>query len=157
MNTDLKHSAPTLFALQDKANPFKVPKNYFETVETNTFSALKQPHFKTPELYFETVEDAVFKALDKDKKGKVIVLNQFSKWLLASAAVVLLYFAIPKATQQQSLSSEAIIAYLEENNLDEETLYGALDDARLGTAFNTLDNKSISTYLEEDLDNLDLE
>ena len=157
MNTELKHSAPTLFALQDKANPFKVPKTYFETVEDETFFALEQTHFKTPELYFESVEDAVFKALDKDKKGEVIALNQFSKWLVASAAVVLLYFAIPKATKQQSLSSEAIIAYLDENNLDEETLYGALDDARLATTFNTLDDRSISTYLEEDLDNLDLE
>lgn len=157
MNTNLKHSAPTLFALQEKANPFKVPKDYFDTVEKVTISALLQAHFKTPDHYFETVEDTVFKALNKEKDNKVRVLFQYKKWLLASAAVVLLYFALPKATQEQSLSSEAIISYLNETNIDDETLYGALNDTALTTQFNTLDSKSISSYLEEDLDNLDLE
>ena len=63
---EFKNIAPKLHELQQLKSGFKVPKDYFGTIENAIFLKLsedfleKENPFKTPKNYFSTIEDRVF-------------------------------------------------------------------------------------------------
>ena len=72
-NKELHKIAPTLSKLKEKGTGFKVPNNYFNSIEQHLASeielrkAFKTTSFKTPENYFESVEDITIERLEFEK------------------------------------------------------------------------------------------
>jgi hypothetical protein len=114
-----------------KSNPFKVPENYFNTVEALTIAKLKAEIIQknnTSEItnnYFETLEDAVMAKIDK--KPKVISLKTIVKYVtpLAIAASILLVFVLntnQKNVTFESLATAEIEQFIESGLIDISTV-----------------------------------
>lgn len=161
MNKDLKH-------IKDQG--FKVPKDYFETLEDsimsnisldNQVSKIKSSGFKTPKNYFDTIEDDIFSKLETPKETQVIPL--FGKrnilYFSSIAAVLLLMLAIFVNTNSEELDYEIVEDYIVNEDIDVYELASLLTDEE----FNSIEMEIMnSTYNDEDmesylLDNVNLE
>jgi hypothetical protein len=162
MKETLKHIAPTLHRLKGKKKPFQVPNGYFENLESTVFDKLNKKSFVVPEKYFEKIEEHVFAKINNEKKAKkfkVLTLSNYTKYLITSiAAAIIIYFSLIKQ-DEISLNEDSIIAYLEleEELLSTYDIASVLDDDTLETInLNNIDISTIETYLEDNLDVLDL-
>jgi len=91
---EIEEIAPTL-SMVPKDNPFKVPDDYFSSLENKTWDALdKKPHFSTaiPSGYFDSLSDRVLEQVEKEKKPKVIPIYRRS-WLAIAACMITLLVA----------------------------------------------------------------
>jgi hypothetical protein len=143
---------------KDETKGFKVPKDYFETLDSKLTHRVSEEHrhgFKTPEDYFDNFEvevpleeskKRIFK-LDRPTIGKVV-------WM-AAAASILLFFGLNNLNQDQpGLEWEdldnAEISFWIENDLSELNAYDiaeAYPDVELDeTPFS---NDELNAYLND--------
>jgi hypothetical protein len=159
MEETLEHIAPRLHHLKDKKNPFQVPNGYFKSLESNVFNKLNKKSFAVPEHYFEKIEERIFTKINNEQKTKVFTLSNYTKYLITSvAATIVIYFSLIKQNEI-NLDKESIITYLEleEELLSTYDIASVLDDETLETiSLKDIDISAIETYLEDDLDELDL-
>lgn len=161
MNKDLKH-------IKDQG--FKVPKDYFETLEDQIMSNItldtqipkaRTPGFETPKDYFNTLEDNIFNKLETPQETKVIPLFKKRNLLYFSsiAAVLLVMLAIFVNTDSEALDYDLVENYIINEDVDVYELATLLTDEELNNIQMEIRN---STYIEDDmesylLDNVNLE
>jgi hypothetical protein len=161
MNKDLKH-------IKDQG--FKVPKDYFETLEDQIMSNIafdtqipkaETPGFETPKDYFNTLEDNIFNKLETPQETKVIPLFKKRNILYFSsiAAVLLIMLAIFVNTDSEELDYDLVENYIINEDVDVYELATLLTDEELNNIQMEIRN---STYIEDDmesylLDNVNLE
>lgn len=157
--------------IQEKRTGFKVPKNYFESLDATIQkriqedSVSKKAGFKVPENYFDefTIQLPQIKS-----SPKVIRINELAKWMLAASIMA---FAILGALYIDSISREQGIQisdldkdliedYLEfhmenpDEFIDDESL--SLDQMINDNLVN-LENQDILNYLNEKIEDQDFE
>jgi hypothetical protein len=161
MNKDLKH-------IKDQG--FKVPKDYFETLEDQIMSNIaldtqipkaETPGFDTPKGYFNTLEDNIFNKLETPQETKVIPLFKKRNILYFSsiAAVLLIMLAIFVNTDSEELDYDLVENYIINEDVDVYELATLLTDEELNNIQMEIRN---SMYIEDDmesylLDNINLE
>lgn len=161
MNKDLKH-------IKDQG--FKVPKDYFETLEDQIMSNIaldtqiskaEIPGFETPKDYFNTLEDNIFNKLETPQETKIIPLFKKRNILYFSsiAAVLLIMLAIFVNTDSEELDYDLVENYIINEDVDVYELATLLTDEELNNIQMEIRN---STYIEDDmesylLDNVNLE
>lgn len=161
MNKDLKH-------IKDQG--FKVPKDYFETLENQIMSNIaldtqipkaETPGFDTPKGYFNTLEDNIFNKLETPQETKVIPLFKKRNLLYFSsiAAVLLVMLAIFVNTDSEALDYDLVENYIINEDVDVYELATLLTDEELNNIQMEIRN---SMYIEDDmesylLDNINLE
>lgn len=161
MNKDLKH-------IKDQG--FKVPKDYFETLEDQIMSNItldtqipkaRTPGFETPKDYFNTLEDNIFIKLETPQETKVLPLFKKRNILYFSsiAAVLLIMLAIFVNTDSEALDYDLVENYIINEDVDVYELATLLTDEELNNIQMEIRN---STYIEDDmesylLDNVNLE
>ena len=152
MNKDLKH-------IKDQG--FKVPKDYFDTLEDNIMSNIsldsqtpkaQNSGFEVPKDYFDTLENEIFNKLETPKTTKVIPLFKKRNILYFSsiAAVLLIMLAIFVNTGTEELDYEVVENYIINEDIDVYELASLLTDEELNNIQMEIMN---STYLEEDMEN----
>ncbi len=128
-----------------KNTGFKVPKDYFNSLEDNISSKIKvesilkdidNPGFEMPNGYLDTLEDTVFNKLPKKKKPKVISL--FSKKNLiyisgVAAAIVIMFgfFWNNPNTAEMKLDYEMVESYLIDQNISSFEIASLLTEEEL--------------------------
>jgi hypothetical protein len=161
MKKDLKH-------IKDQG--FKVPKDYFETLEDQIMSNIafdtqipkaETPGFEIPKDYFNTLEDNIFNKLETPQETKVIPLFKKRNILYFSsiAAVLLIMLAIFVNTDSEELDYDLVENYIINEDVDVYELATLLTDEELNNIQMEIRN---STYIEDDmesylLDNINLE
>ncbi|WNH07892.1 hypothetical protein [Thalassobellus suaedae] len=150
---------------------FKVPKDYFNTLEDSILSEIKLKElssvsgFKTPKDYFETLEDRIIEKTSNKKTPKVIsIFNKRNLVYISSvAAAVLLLFNLSifkNTTTWASLDTETVEDYMmSEDVLDSYEIASLLTTEELNNAdFIEIDfnENNIETYLINHLDVEDL-
>ncbi|AJR03471.1 hypothetical protein [Siansivirga zeaxanthinifaciens] len=152
-----------------KHSGFKVPDNYFETLEDQLFSEIKLKNtiddagFKIPENYLSNLENAIISKVKEEKTGKVITLFNRKKLIYISgvAAAVLLLFTLTfnsKSNNWNNLDFEMVENYMiTEDILDSYEIASLLPEEDLiESNFIQIDfnEENIENYL---LNNLDIE
>ena len=110
-----------------KNTGFKVPENYFDTLENEIMCDLKlkslatKSGFKTPETYFDTLESTIFKTINTQKEVKVINLFTWQKVAFATgiAASFILMFNLFFNTNKTVTIDTIEIASIENYILNE--------------------------------------
>ena len=158
---------------------FKTPEGYFESFNERLMQRLqneeaeeklsflpKSDGFKTPKAYFEGVEDEVLSKLT-EKKGKVITLRPYRKYLYgatAVAAALILFFNLNLETQTpvafEDLASAEIDAYLENTELDltsyELAELVSIEEVALTDVLDVpLESENILDYLDENIEDIE--
>ena len=109
-------------------NPFKTPKNYFDSFEGKLMDKLhkeestipKSDGFSVPDNYFNTLQD---KLNDKLKdEGKVIQLRSYKRYYAIAAAIAALFIFVigqqfynTKEVSFMDLANSEIEAYFDSN------------------------------------------
>ena len=152
-----------------KHSGFKVPDNYFETLEDQLFSEIKLKNtiddagFKIPENYLSNLENTIISKVKEEKTGKVISLFNRKKLMYISgvAAAVLLLFTLTfnsKSNNWNNLDFEMVENYMiTEDVLDSYEIASLLPEEDLVESnFIQMDfnEENIEKYL---LNNLDIE
>ena len=152
-----------------KHSGFKVPDNYFETLEDQLFSEIKLKNtiddagFKIPENYLSNLENTIISKVKEEKTGKVITLFNRKKLIYISgvAAAVLLLFTLTfnsKSNNWNNLDFEMVENYMiTEDVLDSYEIASLLPEEDLVESnFIQMDfnEENIEKYL---LNNLDIE
>lgn len=158
-----------------KKNEFKIPKDYFNSIENSVFEKLSQSNlldnegFEIPSNYFETLEDSVFEKLNisEKKEIKVILLKNHILQFTA-VAVILLLFGLIFLNKISNKNHEKILNniafndienYLDDNienfdvytiteNIDENEL-DDLQDFNTTEIYNQLNDINIESVLQE--------
>jgi hypothetical protein len=155
--------------IQDKKSGFKVPENYFDSLENSVLDQIKSKEiskktgFKTPQNYFS--EFTVKLPVEKEET-KVIALNSWTKWVAAASIIAVsilgaLYIdsiSPKKSLQFSDLDNDMIEQYFEYNldsqdeliDLENTSIKGNLD-----TNISKLNDQDIIEYLNDKLDEQD--
>ncbi|NEV94029.1 hypothetical protein G3567_07705 [Psychroflexus sp. YR1-1] len=140
-----------------KKSGFKVPENYFETLETSVLSKLKsdacvkKSGFKTPEDYFANFK---LETPSEEHQTRVIHLREWGKWVAAAAIVA---FAIIGALYIDEISPNQDIQFSDLNNdMIERYLDTYLDNPEEfidyeNTSVNKLVDQNITTLEDNDI------
>jgi len=155
-----------------KNTGFKIPDNYFSSVEDNITDALKleknflytakETGFKIPENYFDTLEKHINTKIEPKNTSKVIRLFSKRNLIYASgiAAAVLLFFNLSlfdKSVDFESLDFQTVESYIINEGIDSYELAALFTENDLTeTDFlqQAITDESLETYL---LDHLDIE
>jgi hypothetical protein len=157
--------------IQEKRTGFKVPKDYFESLDTTISkriqnqSVSKKTGFKVPENYFD---EFTVNLPQPQSAPKVIPINEWAKWVVAASIMA---FAIlgalyidsisPKQDIQISdLDNEMIEDYLEFHleNPDEFIDSNSLSlDQMINDNLVNLENQDILNYLNDKIEDQDFE
>ncbi|MFI1743741.1 hypothetical protein [Thalassobellus sediminis] len=148
---------------------FKVPKDYFDTLEDAILSNIKLKElssdsgFKTPKDYFKTLEDRIIEKTSTKETPKVISLfnRRNLVYLSGVAAAVLLLFNLStfnNTTTWASLDTETVEEYMISGDLlDSYEIASLLTTEELSDANfieTNFNENNIESYL---IDHLDLE
>jgi hypothetical protein len=151
-----------------KSPGFKIPENYFETLEEQILDKIalqemssKQNPFQVPSDYFENnAEKAFAKAIKAGKQVKVIPLykKEIFRYAVAVAAVVLLVVSVFQFQSQKPFTTDESFTYstLIENDFIDLSLIDfeylltdeMLDDEMI---LSSLNKDEIEDYLMNDL------
>ena len=158
--------------LNIKETGFKVPKDYFDTLEDNVLSQLKvdetlgkskDPGFALPDNYFTDVENKVLDTI-KDQDSKVISLFSTSNLLYVSgiaAAIVILFGIFMKggAITETVIDAEMAEAYLIQQDLSTYELASLLTEEDITSLNEEIMNEAFTDDEMEDylLENVNLE
>lgn len=113
-------------------NEFKIPENYFNTIEDRVFEKLsekkllKNDEFNIPKNYFETVEDSVFEKLNltHKKETKVISIRRLLIQISVAAALIFmasLFYINNNSTNINTITANDVDIWLDENVEDIDT------------------------------------
>jgi len=176
IDTEIFDIAPTLASLE-KHNPFKVPEDYFQSLENKVLDAVdKKPILSAsaPEGYFDNLSDQILNRIKAEEKTKVIPLYK-RKWLTIAASVIILLGAGYLINTQPNLSNEDVefvldiepedaLEYLIENDnlhlsdlmtfdleeedfITKELIITDFDDADIDELLNELDQDDLELLL----------
>lgn len=125
-----------------KETGFKVPKDYFDTLEYTVLNNIKlkeQPSesgFITPNNYFDTLEDAILSKISEKESPKVISI--FSRrniiYACSIAAAVLLLFNLSifeKESGWEDIKAETVENYIINENIGSYEIASLLIDEEL--------------------------
>ena len=146
-----------------KETGFKVPKDYFDSVEDNVFHAIKlkelseESGFKTPDNYFDTIEDAILSKVSEKENTKVISIFNRRNLIYASgiAAAVLLLLNLSlfeKKTGWEDIEAETVENYIINENIGSYEIAALLIDEELNeNTFTDIEfsDEAIETYILE--------
>lgn len=147
--------APVLSRISSANNAFKIPENYFETIEDLVVTKLKAEVLQSsktdavPNPYFETIEDVVLKKMKR--KSRVISLkNRLSKYTapIIIAASLLLFIILNN--NNSSISFDSIVISDIENSIEEGLI--EIDAEYVATIFSDIeitDNEFVSSLSDE--------
>lgn len=151
-----------------KNTGFKVPNDYFESLDDIILSEIKLKNtitdsgFSVPETYLETLEDRILNKVSRNKTPKVIPLFSKSRLVYASsiAAAILLLFNLSifeKNITFDSLDIDNVESYIMNEAFDSYEIATLLAEEEL-TEDNFIDydfdEETIEAYI---IDNLDIE
>jgi hypothetical protein len=152
---------------------FKVPKDYFNTLEDTILSKIKidsvlkgvdKPGFEMPDGYLNTLEDNFFNTLPKEENPKVISL--FSKKNLiyisgvAAAIVIMLgFFWNNTNASKMELDYEMVESYLIDQNISSYEIASLLTEEELSNIDSEIMNEAYNDESMEDylLENVNFE
>ncbi|HZH69004.1 MAG TPA: hypothetical protein VFD80_00960 [Flavobacteriaceae bacterium] len=152
---------------------FKVPSQYFDTVEESVFLQIKvenqlqkEETFKLPEGYFNTVaEEIVYKSNDKIKRLDSSSIKVRHLRIIATiAALLILFFTVftlntnSSLVNFQSIEQEYLTYYIENNyldisDLDLEMLIEVKDFDFSAVEFN---EDELEDYISDNYENIDV-
>lgn len=148
-------------------NPFKTPKDYFDSFEENLMDKLhnkesiipKSDGFSVPDNYFNTLQDKL-----KDE-SKVIPLRSYKRYYVAAVAALFIFvigqqFNNTEEVSFMDLANSEIEAYFDSNDLDMSTyeLVEVLPVVQLeinDILDNHMNNDNIEDYLQENIEHLE--
>ncbi|WP_372756613.1 hypothetical protein [Mariniflexile sp.] len=153
-----------------KDTGFKVPKDYFASIEDTILSEIKlqesvsKTGYKVPENYFSTLEDKIIKAVEPKKDTKVIKLITWRKasYIAAVAASLILFINIFVNNTKETITIETVDTASIENYFIDEDLE-ATEFASLFTDEDLMDVKLIHDGYSSEIienyvfDNLEIE
>lgn len=136
MNRDRKNIEDYLNNIPMGENQFSVPENYFNSIEDSVLSQIIEEQlpgkltYNVPDTYFENFEDNLLSKSEFSKKEtKVIRLKSRILKIIptAAAACMLLfiglnYFTITKPSDIDSISSDDLELWIDENHIDYSTV-----------------------------------
>jgi hypothetical protein len=156
-----------------KESGFKVPENYFESIEDRFFDKIKidkltdKEGFNVPENYFESIEDNVFekinseKELTQTKETNVIsfrerVVKRFIPIAIAASFLIfsgIIYFNNQKLNFDK-LAQNDIENWIDNNinEIDSNTITDVYQDATLEDISSFDDDELIDYLKEKDLE-----
>jgi hypothetical protein len=177
MNRENLHNEDFLKSITQNDHGFSTPKNYLDSIEESIMCGIiedsfpKDSSYKVPNDYFNTVEDKIYAKLNAPtKEVKVISLRQrlLQAIPMAAAASVLLfiglnYFSTSENYTFDSISTDELEVWLDENyslstplefvdadftdsNIIENE--NSLEDEDILDYFNTIDNTSLLTEID---------
>lgn len=112
---------------------FKVPENYFDTVEETIFQKLDQSQFpkktgfKTPEGYFDTLEDQILDVISssEEKTSVISLINRrsltFALGIAACLAVIITIALNNGSSSQENFDLATVTEYIDDGYLDLST------------------------------------
>lgn len=159
-----------------KNTGFKTPKGYFEDFTDDLLNKMSKeasslPNkdgFKAPEGYFDNLNKEVLEKIT-EKESKVISLKSYRKYFYAAAsaaAILILVFSIQWKNESSftfdDLARTDIEIYLEDNDLGLSSYELAevllTEEFEVNDILNSeLDDENIIDYLEDNIDELNLE
>ena len=167
-----------IYAMKKQLNSFtkenfKVPSQYFDTVEESVFLQIKvenqlqkEETFKLPEGYFNTVaEEIVYKSNDKIKRLDSSSIKVRHLRIIATiAALLILFFTVftlntnSSLVNFQSIEQEYLTYYIENNyldisDLDLEMLIEVKDFDFSAVEFN---EDELEDYISDNYENIDV-
>jgi hypothetical protein len=154
-----------------KSSGFKIPDEYFESLEEKVFSKLhgesklstiKTSGFKKPDNYFITIEESILQKLSQKKETKIIKLSSKRTLLYVSgiAACILLLFNLSIFENKPSfddLETETVENYILDENINSYDIAALLSYEQIEEFViidYNLNEDNIEKYL---LDNADIE
>lgn len=139
--------------IHDKNSGFKVPEDYFSSLENSLVNKIKSKSFteksgfKTPDDYFTNFD---IKTPSKEKSAKVIQLRDWSKWVVAASIVA---FAVIGALYIDKISPNQNIQF---SDLDNDMIERYLDNhLETPEEFIDYDNTSVENLVNENIIKLD--
>ncbi len=151
MSTDeLRNIAPILANLKQKGPGFKVPEAYFDELDREILSRMKQTQEDVPSNYFETLEDKIMQRIQEEAKPKTSKpIIRYIRISAAVAAVLLVFiFVYNPFSSSKKLNYADVEAYYEEGFLQPDVF-------TLSEVFNTeLSEVNFESVIDtDDLDN----
>ena len=164
---ELNILAKTKIDKMQKLHDIKTPDSYFEDLENKIFSQVKIESLKdagklnTPDGYFESLENKILSKSIAEKKptftifrNKVVYFRNAAAVLLIGAMSVLVYKQNNPKDQFAEISSDEMVAYLNEQTLTETELTTVVDENTLEEVSviptnAELSDKELQKYLEE--------
>jgi len=155
-----------------KKENFKVPSQYFDTVEESIFCQVnienqlhKNEPFKLPEGYFDTIEEKiVYKLNDEDKRlNSSNVKVRHLRVVAAIAAVFILFISVFSLNNEstlvdfQTLENEYLTYYIENNYLDISDLDLEMMIELTNFDFSTVEinDNELVDYISDNYENID--
>ena len=125
-----------------KETGFKVPKDYFDTLEDTVLRHNKlkeqssEPGFKTPDNYFETLEDTILSKVSEKESPKVISIfsrrNLIYASSIAAAVLLLLNLSIfENESGWEDIEAETVENYIINENMGSYEIASLLIDEEL--------------------------
>jgi cell division protein FtsL len=161
MNTNKLHNI--------KDTGFKVPKNYFDSLEDAILTDLKlkemapESGYKVPDNYFESLEHKITNAIVLEKEGKVIKLFTWRKaaYITSIAASLILMFNIffnnTKNITIDTIETASIEDYILNEDLETSEIASLFADEDLADVQLINDGYSSETLENYIIDNLEIE
>lgn len=161
MNTNKLHKI--------KDTGFKVPEDYFDSLEDSILNELKLTKFekasgyKTPENYFESLEEKITSTIKHDKDGKVIKLFTWRKatYVAAAAASLILlinvYFNQTKSITIDTIETASIEDYIINEDLETYEIASLFTEEDLSDVQLIHDSFSSETLESYIFDNVEIE
>ncbi|AXT19653.1 hypothetical protein D7030_09690 [Flavobacteriaceae bacterium AU392] len=149
-----------------KHSGYKVPKDYFDTLDDSIMNSVTSNKFKvessgfsTPTDYFDTLEETIMNTVSNNKKEtKVIPLFNKKSLIyissIAAAALIFISIYISKETVTfDSIEMELVENYLYTESISSEDLLSLLsDDSLIEDDFiqNNLNDDSLENFILDD-------
>ena len=152
---ELHKIAPTLSEISPKQVVFKVPENYFETIEDGVMaeiklepiSNLKNQSFNTPNHYFDTIEDVVLtklkaEALQQNKEFDTVDENYFNNLettvlsKIKTPKVISLKSRIIKIATPIAIAASLLLIFILNYNTSENITFDSLATAEIEQIIN---------------------
>ena len=135
-------------------NPFKVPKDYFDSLEDHLLLRVKinknrsQSNFEVPSAYFDTIDQRIQLRLHAEKSENRL-LRTLVQTFTAAAALLLFFLTTPFATQNKTTDNELLSSYA-----DELLMYNTIDylDAYDNMTFGFEESETLNTLNNYDPD-----
>ena len=154
----------------DKTAGFKMPKDYFNTLEDSILNEAKlqdkvSDHgFKVPDYYFDTLEDEILTKFHSKSTTKVRTLN-IKPWAYAAsiAACLALMFTLTFSKNQthsiSSINNDTLESFILSEELNTSEMAALITDSDVfenDILNSALSDASIDYYIESEVDLEDL-
>jgi hypothetical protein len=150
-----------------KNTGFKVPEDYFGTLEDTILSDLKlkeitsESGYRVPNNYFETLEEKIITCIKPEKDVKVIKLFTWKKVLYASSIaaslILMLNIFIDKNITMDSIETASIENYIVNEDMDLNEFASLFSEDELSNIQLITDGYNSENIEDYVFDNLEIE